>query len=60
MVIADTAPLNYLVLIDAVDLLSRLYDGVVIPKIVHAELQSARAPVKVSRWAARLPSWIEV
>ena len=36
IVIADTSPLNYLVLIGEVDLLRRLYRQVMIPEAVFA------------------------
>lgn len=38
VVIADTSPLNYLVLVDAVEILPRLYDRITIPDAVLAEL----------------------
>jgi predicted nucleic acid-binding protein len=37
-VVADTGPLRYLVLIDAIDVLPRLFGRVLIPGIVSAEL----------------------
>ena len=40
IVIADTSPLNYLVLIGKADLLQRLYRRVVIPEGVLRELAS--------------------
>jgi predicted nucleic acid-binding protein len=60
LVIADTSPLNYLILIDAVDLLPRLYQRVVLPQAAWEELQHFRAPTSVSQWANSLPSWVEV
>jgi predicted nucleic acid-binding protein len=40
--------------------LSKLYDRVVIPSAVLAELKHPKAPPSVSRWAAALPPWAEV
>src|SRR5215831_2877237 len=60
LVIADTSPLNYLILIDAVDLLPRLYQRVVLPQAAWDELKHSRAPTAVSNWANSLPSGIEV
>jgi predicted nucleic acid-binding protein len=60
LVIADTSPLNYLILIDAVDLLPRLYQRVVLPLAAWDELKHFRAPASVSKWANSLPSWVEV
>lgn len=60
LVIADTSPLNYLILIDAVDLLPRLYRQVVLPQGAWEELKHPGAPEPVSSWATSLPSWVEV
>jgi predicted nucleic acid-binding protein len=60
LVVADTGPIHYLVLIEAVGLLPRLYDLVVLPKAVHAELTHPNAPAPVKSWAAKLPPWVQV
>lgn len=60
LVVADTSPLNYLVLIELADILPRLYGSVIIPVEVHAELLAADAPNAVRAWANALPDWIEV
>jgi len=60
VVIADTSPLNYLILVDAVGVLRRLYGRVIIPDIVFRELTSEEAPKRVAGWAAMRPEWIEV
>jgi predicted nucleic acid-binding protein len=60
LVIADTSPLNYLILIDAVELLPRLYQRVVLPQAAWDELKHFRAPASVSKWATSLPPWIEI
>ncbi len=59
-VVSDTSPLNYLVLIEAIDVLPKLFDVVLIPPAVYAELQHTRTPQIVLRWAAALPSWAKV
>jgi predicted nucleic acid-binding protein len=41
VVVADTSPLNYLILIEAIDLLSQLYGRIVIPVEVLNELIDA-------------------
>ena len=51
LVIADTSPLNYLILIDAVDLLPRLYQRVVLPQAAWDELKHFLAPASVSELA---------
>jgi predicted nucleic acid-binding protein len=59
VVVADTSPLNYLILIGEIDVLPQLYGGVVAPRQVIVELTAAEAPDSVKAWAGRLPSWIE-
>jgi predicted nucleic acid-binding protein len=56
IVVADTSPLNYLVLIGAVDVLQPLYTHVVVPKTVAAELSGTMAPPAVRTWINQLPS----
>ena len=60
IVIADTSPLNYLVLIGEVEVLRRLYRRVVIPEAVWRELQNPKAPATVAEWIARPPAWLEI
>lgn len=60
IVVADTTPLNYLILINEPNLLPRLYGRVVIPTAVYRELQAERAPAPVREWAAHPPVWLEV
>jgi predicted nucleic acid-binding protein len=60
VVVADTSPLNYLILIEAIDLLPRLYGRIVIPVEVLNELIDVGAPRRVSEWALKLPNWVEV
>ncbi|MDI1310817.1 hypothetical protein [Prosthecobacter sp.] len=44
LVVADTTPLNYLVLIDRADVLAKLFDEVWIPAAVMNELRHPKAP----------------
>jgi predicted nucleic acid-binding protein len=60
LVVADTGPLNYLVLIDAVDVLPRLFDRTFIPAAVYRELTHLEAPAAVRAWIAKLPDWVEI
>ena len=60
IVVADTTPLNYLILINEVDVLPKLYGRVVIPPAVQEELTHSRAPANVTAWIAQPPSWLEV
>jgi predicted nucleic acid-binding protein len=47
LVIADTGPLNYLILIDCIDLLPILFEKVLLPVTVKKELTSRKSPVPV-------------
>lgn len=60
LVVADTSPINYLVLLEHITLLPRLYTQVILPPAVIRELLDAEAPEMVRRWAAHLPSWCEI
>jgi predicted nucleic acid-binding protein len=59
-VVADTSPLNYLVLAGAVDVLAPLYTRVVVPKTVVKELLHPGTPIDVRTWITRPPAWIEI
>jgi predicted nucleic acid-binding protein len=60
IVVSDTSPLNYLILIGQAALLEQLYERVMIPQAVWVELQAAGAPASVQEWIANLPGWIEI
>jgi predicted nucleic acid-binding protein len=60
IVVADTTPLNYLILIGEIELLSAFYERVLIPLEVHRELHRPKTPPQVRAWAASLPAWCEV
>jgi len=59
IVIADTGPVNYLILIGEIDLLPALYGRIVVPPAVCQELKMPRAPEAVRLWIAMPPAWIE-
>lgn len=60
IVVSDTSPLNYLILVGQADVLRTLYGRVIVPDVVKDELGHARSPVAVKDWIAHLPEWIEV
>jgi predicted nucleic acid-binding protein len=60
LVIADTGPVNYLILIGHIDLLPRMFERVVLPSAVQAELSNSLAPPAVQRWMADFPAWLEI
>jgi len=60
MVVSDTSPLNYLILIGRINILPTLYGRLLIPQAVYEELSAPETPEAVREWRANLPSWIEV
>jgi predicted nucleic acid-binding protein len=60
IVVADSSPLHYLVLIQAADILPTLYTRVLAPQMVIDELRRAGAPGAVAAWIAHPPAWPEV
>jgi predicted nucleic acid-binding protein len=59
IVVADTSPLNYLVLIDQAKLLHQLYGEVVLPRAVHTELTAKNTPEKVKAWLDEGHRWLQ-
>ncbi|HEY9125605.1 MAG TPA: hypothetical protein VIM62_00680 [Acidobacteriaceae bacterium] len=60
IVVADTSPLNYLVLIDEIALLPALFQKVLIPPAVLDELRHPGTSSKVRNWLAENPDWLEL
>jgi predicted nucleic acid-binding protein len=60
IVVADTSPLNYLILLGHAELLPRLYGEVLIPEAVALELLASEAPQNVREWISVPPSWLAV
>jgi len=60
IVISDTSPILYLLLIDQIELLPRLYQTIIIPDVVRAEMQSTGAPISLREWIANPPCWLEI
>jgi predicted nucleic acid-binding protein len=58
--VADASPLHYLVLIDAIELLPGLFEQVLVPTTVHAELIQPATPAVVRDWAQSPPAWLTV
>ena len=59
IVVSDTSPLNYLVLIDHQEILPALFGHVLIPEAVWRELRSPAAPQPVKAFLETSPSWLE-
>jgi len=60
IVVADSGPLHYLVLLEHIDLLRRFYGQVLVPDLVAGELTTADAPDIVRKWMANPPAWVDV
>ena len=60
IVVADTSPLNYLILIGEIHLLHSLYGQVVIPPAVVVELMHQQTPASVRAWIDQPPEWLEI
>lgn len=60
IVVSDTSPLNYLVLVSAIDVLPTLFGGVYAPPTVLTELQHPRTPPAVKQWAQSPPDWLRI
>lgn len=60
IVVSDTSPILYLLLIDQLDLLPRLYRRIIIPDVVQAEMQNPGAPLELQNWLASPPNWLEI
>jgi predicted nucleic acid-binding protein len=60
LVIADTGPVNYLILIGHIDLLPRLFQRVILPTAVEEELGDFGAPAEVRAWIGSPPAWLEI
>ena len=55
LVVADTGPLNYLLLIEAIDILPKLFETILVPAAVHDELAHADAPAVANIIGAAIP-----
>ncbi|MGL5083703.1 MAG: DUF3368 domain-containing protein [Microcoleaceae cyanobacterium] len=60
IVVADTSPINYLLLINQIDLLPRLFQEIIIPDVVRDEMLDPDAPPVLQRWITNPPSWLTV
>ncbi|MBE9233949.1 hypothetical protein IQ231_20335, partial [Cuspidothrix issatschenkoi LEGE 03284] len=58
LVVSDTSPLCYLLLIGEIQILTQLYHQVLIPKIVQDELLREESPIVVQNWINDPPGWL--
>lgn len=60
IVVSDTTPLNYLILIEGVEILAAIFGQVYAPTAVLRELSDERSPQAVRAWALKPPEWLTV
>jgi predicted nucleic acid-binding protein len=60
IVVSDTSPICYLLLIGEIDLLPKLYGQVLIPSTVHQELCNSKSPSEIREWLQQSPSWLKI
>lgn len=60
IVVSDTSPICYLLLINKIDILPTLYKGIIIPETVASELAASESPSVVKNWIARPPNWLKI
>lgn len=58
--VSDTSCVNYLVLIEYIQVLPELYAQVLVPPAVAEELTRPRSPGLVRSWVALAPPWLRV
>lgn len=52
--------MRYLIQIEAVDVLPKLFGGILVPSVVLTEMCHPKAPGDVRRWAAEPPPWVTI
>lgn len=60
IVVSDTSPLCYLLVIEGIEVLPQLFGRVIIPQRVRDELLAPGAPKLVQEWISQPPDWLEV
>jgi predicted nucleic acid-binding protein len=60
IVVSDTSPIHYLLLINLVELLPQLYRRIAIPQIVRDEMIAAGAPEVLQQWVCNPPDWLDI
>jgi predicted nucleic acid-binding protein len=50
IIVSDTSPINYLILIGQIDLLPQLFEQIIILQAVYNELSDSLAPLPFQTW----------
>lgn len=60
IVVSNTTPIHYLILIGEIGVLKDLFGQVVIPQAAFDEMQHEKTPEEVKAWLAAPPAWLEI
>jgi predicted nucleic acid-binding protein len=60
IIVSNTSPINYLILIGQINLLPELFQQIIIPQAVYTELSDKFAPQPVQTWIRNPPSWLKI
>jgi predicted nucleic acid-binding protein len=60
LIVSDTGPLRYLIEIQAIECLPRLYGDVLTTPTVISELREPHFPAVVQQWARQIPAWLKI
>lgn len=60
IIVSNTSPINYLILIGEIDILPKLFQQIIIPQAVYSELSDQLAPPLVQAWITNLPNWLKI
>ena len=60
IVVSDTSPICYLLLIGKIDILPSLYGEILIPQIVRDELANTNSPLVIQEWIQSPPNWLQI
>jgi predicted nucleic acid-binding protein len=60
IIVSDTTPLHYLILIEREEILPALFGEIIIPEAVLAEMRHENTPAAVRRWIDSPPVWVQI
>lgn len=60
IIVSDTSPICYLLLINRIEILETLYRVITIPQVVASELSASESPPVVKNWISQPPEWLQI
>lgn len=60
IVVSDTSPLHYLILIGDIEVVPRIVNEVIIPAVVFRELNAEKTPQQIKTYLETLPAWLTI